>query len=97
MIVNLNSLTTLRAEWQTVVQMRSRMQNLITSTFTFDGSTSPSFGDVFYDLPSRLAFDVLKKVLLQAKAEGRITTSQQRLADLMDSAMTSLEQLARLT
>ena len=97
MIVNLNSLTTLRAEWQTVVQMRSRMQNLITSTFTFDVSTSPAFGDVFCDLPSRLAFDVLKKVLLQAKAEGRITTSQQRLADLMDSAMTSLEQLARLT
>src|SRR5215213_3885783 len=90
MIVNPSSLATLQAEWQTVVQMRERMKELVISIFAVDASTSPAFGDVFYNLPFRLAFEVLKKVLLQAKAEGLITTSQQRLADLMDSAMTSV-------
>ena len=90
MIANPSSLANLQAEWQAVVQMRERMEGLITSTFAFDASTSPAFGDVLYNLPFRLAFDVLKKALLQAKDEGLITTSQQRLADLMDSAITSL-------
>src|ERR1044071_8905025 len=90
MIVDLNSLGTLQAEWDGVVQMRSRMQELVTSTFAFDRSTSPAFGDVFYNLPFRLAFDVLKKVLLQARDEGLIATSQQRLADLLDSANNTL-------
>lgn len=90
MIANPSTLTVLQAEWQTVVQMRERMRALAASTFAFDASTSPAFGDILYNLPFRLAFDVLKKVLLQAKAEGIITTSQQRLADLMDNAITSL-------
>jgi hypothetical protein len=90
MIVNPRSRAVLQAEWQVVVQMRERMQALVTSTFAFDASTSPAFGDILYNLPFRLAFDVLKKVLLQAKAEGLIPNSQQRLADLMDSASTSL-------
>lgn len=90
MIANPSSLAGLQAEWQTVVHMRKRMQALVVSTFAFDASTSPAFGGILYNLPFRLAFDVLKKVLLQAKAEGLITTSQQRLADLMDNAITSL-------
>jgi len=90
MIVDPSSLATLQAEWQTVMQMRARMKELVISTFAVDASTSPAFGDVLYNLPFRLAFEVLKKVLLQAKAEGIITTSQQRLADLMDGAITSL-------
>jgi len=90
MLANPSSLAVLQAEWQTVVQMRERMQELVTSTFAFDASRSPAFGDIFYNLPFRLAFDVLKKVLLQAKAEGLITTSQQRLADLLESASNTL-------
>src|SRR5215211_4504944 len=90
MIVDPSSLATLQAEWQTVMQMRARMKELVISTLSVDASTSPAFGDVFYNLPFRLAFEVLKKVLLQAKAEGLIPTSQQRLADLMDSAITTL-------
>ena len=90
MIANSHSRAVLQAEWQTVVQMRERMQEIVTSTFALDASTSPAFGDILYNLPLRLAFDVLKKALLQAKAEGLIPTSQQRLADLMDSATTSL-------
>jgi hypothetical protein len=90
MIANPNSLALLQSEWQTVRQMRERMKELVISTFAVDTSTSPAFGDVLYNLPFRLAFEVLKKVLLQAKAEGLIPTSQQRLADLMDSAITSL-------
>jgi hypothetical protein len=89
-IANPSSLAVLQAEWQSVVQMQERMRALAASTFAFDASTSPAFGDILYNLPFRLAFDVLKKVLLQAKAEGIITTSQQRLADLVDSASNSL-------
>ena len=90
MIANPNSIAVLQAEWQAVVQMRERMQGLVTSTFALDAATSPAFGDILYNLPFRLAFDVLKKVLLQAKEEGLIATSQQRLAELMDSAAACL-------
>jgi hypothetical protein len=90
MIADPNTVATLQAEWQSVIRMRERMQELVTSTFAFDTSRSPAFGDILYNLPFQLAFDVLKKVLLQARAEGLITTSQQRLADLMDSAIASL-------
>ena len=90
MIANPSSLTLLQAEWQTVRQMRERIKGLIITTFAVDAFSSPAFGDVLYNLPFRLAFEVLKKVLLQAKAEGQIPTSQQRLSDLMDSAFTSL-------
>jgi hypothetical protein len=90
MIVNPNSLTTLQTEWEVAIHMRERMQNLVASTSAFNASTSPAFGDILYNLPFRLAFDVLKNVLLHAKEEGLILTSQERLADLMDSAITSL-------
>jgi hypothetical protein len=90
MIANPNSLALLQSEWQTVRQMRERIEELVISTFAIDVSISPAFGDVLYNLPFRLAFEVLKKVLLQAKAEGLIPKSQPRLADLMDSAITSL-------
>jgi hypothetical protein len=90
MIAKPGSLSVLQAEWQTVIHMRGRMQELVSSTFAFDASTSPAFGDVLYNLPFRLAFDVLKKVLLQARDEGLVATSQQRLADLLDSASNTL-------
>ena len=90
MIVNPNSLTTLQTKWEVAIHMRERMQNLVASTSAFNASTSPAFGDILYNLPFRLAFDVLKNVLLHAKEEGLILTSQERLADLMDSAITSL-------
>jgi len=90
MIANPSSVAALQAEWEGVTYMRERMQSLVASTSAFDASTSPAFGGILYNLPLRLAFDVLKKVLLQAKEEGLIPTTKQRLADLMDSAITSL-------
>ena len=90
MIANPSSLSDLQAEWQAVVQMRNRMRELVNSTFAFDVSTSPAFGGILYNLPFRLAFDVLKKVLLEARDEGLINTSQQRLADLVDGASKTL-------
>jgi hypothetical protein len=90
MIANPISLATLQSEWEGAIHMRERMQNLVASTSAFNASTSPAFGDILYNLPFRLAFDVLKNVLIQAKEEGRIPTSQERLVDLMDSAITSL-------
>ena len=90
MLADPGLLTVLRAEWQTVVEMRERMQHLIISTFALNANASPAFGDIFYNLPLRLAFEVLKKVLLQARDAGLIPASQQRLPDLMDSAVNSL-------
>ena len=90
MIANPSSVADLQAEWEGVTYMRERMQSLVASTSAFDASISAAFGGILYNLPLRLAFDVLKNVLLQAKEEGLISTSQQRLADLMDSAITSL-------
>lgn len=90
MIVDPNSLATFQAEWQGVIQMRERMRHLVVSTFAFDAKKSPAFGDLFYNLPFLLAFDVLKQVLLQAREEGLFTASRHRLSDLMDSAKGAL-------
>jgi hypothetical protein len=90
MIVNLNSLGTLQAEWNGVVQMRERMRQLALSIFAVDAKKSPAFGDILYNLPFLLAFGVLKQVLLQARDEGRFTSSRPQLSVLMDSAKNSL-------
>jgi hypothetical protein len=90
MIANPNSLATLQTEWQGVIQMRERMRHLVVSTFAFDAKKSPAFGDLLYNLPFLLAFDVLKHVLLQAREEGLFTASRHRLSDLMDSAKEAL-------
>jgi hypothetical protein len=90
-MVNLNSLSTLQAEWDGVVRMRDRVRQLVLSTFAVDVKKSPAFGDILYNLPYLLAFGVLKQVLLQAREEGRFTSSRPQLADLMDSAKNSLE------
>jgi hypothetical protein len=90
MIANPNSLATLQTEWHGVIQMRERMRHLVVSTFAFDANKSPAFGDLFYNLPFLLAFDVLKQVLLQAREEGLFAASRHRLVDLMDSAKTAL-------
>ncbi len=70
--------------------MRERMRHLVLSTFAFDAKKSPAFGDILYNLPFLLAFDVLKQVLLQARDEGRFTGSRPQLGDLIDSAKNSL-------
>lgn len=90
MIANLNSLATLQAEWQGMIQMRERIQQLVISTFAFDPIRSPAFGNILYNLPLLLAFDVLKHVLLEAREEGQFIVSGRRLGDLMDSAKISL-------
>jgi len=90
MIVNPGSLATLQAEWNGVVQMRERMQQLVLSTFAFDAKKSPAFGDIFYNLPFLLAFNVLKQVLLQARDEGRFIGPRPQLGSLIDSAKNSL-------
>lgn len=90
MIVNVNSLPNLQAEWQGAIRMRERIQQLVISTFAFDPTTSPAFGNVLYNLPFLLAFDVLKHVLLEAKEDGQFTGSGHRLSELMDSAKSSL-------
>jgi len=91
MIVNPNSLATLQAEWNGAVRMRDRVRHLVISTFAFDAKKSPAFGDLLYNLPFLLAFDVLKQVLLQAKEDGQFTSSQPQLSDLIDGAKNSLQ------
>ena len=50
----------------------------------------PAFGNVVYNLPFLLAFDVLKRALLRAKDEGCFTGSRRHLGGLMESAKTAL-------
>jgi hypothetical protein len=90
MIANPTSLKTLQAEWDGVVRMRERMRNLVVSTFALNTLTSPAFGDILYNLPFLLAFDVLKQALLQAREEGHFTGTGYQLGDLMDIAKASL-------
>src|SRR5215212_7235232 len=93
MITNSNSLRTLQSEWQGVVRMRDRVRHLVVSTFAFDAAQSPSFGDVLYNLPLVLAFDVLTKALILAKDEGLFTSYGDQLDELIDSAKTALSWL----
>jgi len=93
MIVSSSALSKLQSEWRGVVQMRDRVRHLVVSTFAFDSTQSPTFGDVLYNLPSVLAFDVLTKVLLLARDEGRFGSSGVQLDELMDSAKTALSWL----
>jgi hypothetical protein len=90
MIADLSSLATLQSEWQVAIHMRERMRHLAVSTFALNALTSPAFGDILYNLPFRLAFEVLKQVLLQARQEGLFTSKGYQLGDLMDSAKASL-------
>ena len=90
MIANPTSLETLQTEWEGVVRMRDRMRHLVVSTFALNTLTSPVFGDILYNLPFLLAFDVLKQALLQARDEGQLTGSGYQLDDLMDNAKVSL-------
>jgi len=88
-IDNLNRLETLKTQWQGVIQMRERMDHLVVTTFAFDPITSPIFGNILYNLPLVLAFDVLKQVLLQMNEKDPFPDFQQ-LGDLMDSRQASL-------
>jgi hypothetical protein len=91
MIANSSSLATLQAEWQGVVQMRERIRHLVLSTFALDANKSPAFGDVLYNLPLVLAFDVLGHALLEASDDERFAASRHELGNLMDRAKTALE------
>ena len=91
MIENPSSLAILQAELDGVVRMRDRIRNLVISTLAFDAKKSPAFGDLLYNLPFLLAFGVLKEALLQAREEGRFTSSRPQLGDLIDSAKNSLQ------
>lgn len=93
MIVNPSALATLQSEWRGVVRMRERVRRLVVSTFAFDDKQSPTFGDVLYNLPLILAFDVLTKVLLLAKEEGLFTSPGTQLHELIDSANTAFSWL----
>ena len=93
MIANLNTLATLQLEWHGVIRLRERIRRLATSTLTYNGCASPTCGiieNILYNLPFLLAFDVLKKVLLEACDEGLFASSQHHLGDLMEGAKTSL-------
>jgi hypothetical protein len=86
MIANLNSIAAVQFEWDGVLRMRERMDQLVISTFAFDPITSPLYANIFYNLPFQLALNVLQQVLLYAKDEGLIKTSQPELDRLMESA-----------
>jgi len=90
MIADSSSLATLQSEWAGAIYMRERMQQLTVSTFALNALTSPAFGNILYNLPFRLVFEVLKQVLLQARREGLFTSKGHQLADLMDGAKASL-------
>jgi hypothetical protein len=90
MIENPSALAALQSEWEGVVRMRERVRNLVFSTFAFDSTQSPSFGDVLYNLPLVLAFEVLTKALILAKDEGLFMSSSVQLDGLMDDAKTAL-------
>ena len=90
MIVNPPSAPTLEAEWQGVIRMRERIRHLVISTFISNKEESPAFGDIFYNLPLLLAFDVLEHTLLQWRGDEQFAGSGYQLSELLDSAKTSL-------
>ena len=90
MTINLSSVSSLQAEWQGVVQMRDRIRHLAITMFTLDARVSLTFGDVLYNLPLLLAFDVLRHVLIQAREDGYFTGSGYQLEELLLLAKTSL-------
>src|ERR1043165_2834591 len=93
MLLNPSALSTLQSEWQGVVRMRERIRHLVVSTFAFDSTQSPTFGDVLYNLPLVLAFDVLTKTLLFARDEHKFSGSSSQLDELMDAAKAALSWL----
>ena len=90
MIVNPNSLAALQDEWKGVVRMRERMKLLVVVTFASAAFTGPALGEVLYNLPLLLAFDVLKQVLIQAKEDGQFICPRNQLGNLMESAKVAL-------
>lgn len=73
--------------------MRERVRHLVVSTFAFDSTQSPTCGDVLYNLPLVLAFDVLTQTLLFARDERKFIGSGSQLDDLMDAARTAVSWL----
>jgi hypothetical protein len=90
MMENLNSLAALQTEWQDVIRMRERMDQLVISMFASDPITSPVFGNILYNLPFLLAIEVLKQALLQLGKVGQWMDPGYPLGDLMDRAKTSV-------
>ena len=90
MMENLNSLAALQTEWQDVIRMRERMDQLVISMFASDPITSPVFGNILYNLPFLLAIEVLKQALLQLGKVGQWMDPRYPLRDLMDRAENSV-------
>ena len=91
MIADTDELTKLQSEWAGVVHMLNRMKTLVTVTFATGGITGNALGNVVYNLPLLLAFDVLKQSLVQARNEGLIVDSRNQLGALMDSGQEALQ------
>ena len=91
MIADTDELTKLQSEWAGVVHMLNRMKTLVTVTFATGGITGNALGNVVYNLPLLLAFDVLKQSLVQARNEGLIVDSRNQLGALMDSGQDALQ------
>ena len=90
MLIHTTALSSLQAEWQGVVRMRQRMDELAAITFAWDAVTAPLFINILYNLPLVLAFNVLEHVLLQAKESGQFTCGGQQLEELMEGSRTAL-------
>jgi len=90
MIENPSLSAALQSQWQAVIRMRERMDQLVISTFAFETSASPVFCNILYNLPFRLAIHVLKQALLQLSEVEQWIGSKRSLGDLMDGARTSL-------
>jgi hypothetical protein len=90
MVRDAAALTALREEWAGVVKMRERIKLLCISTFAFGAFTAPAIGDMLYNLPLLLAFDVLGEALKQIKREGHFSGKSSYVGPLMDSAKTAL-------
>ena len=93
MIESSSAIFALQSDWLGVVRMRERVRHLVVSTFAFDANHSPTFGDVLYNLPLVLAFDVLTKILLLARDEGHFVSSSYQLDELIDSSKTAFSWL----
>ena len=90
MIKDPSELTRLQTEWAGVQRMRDRMKLLLTATFASGAFTAPALGDVVYNLPLLLAFDVLRQVLVALKDEGAFTCRTSQLGPLVDAAKSAL-------
>ena len=92
--MNFKSTTSLQNEWDSVLQMRERIDHLVVQTIAFEPITSPLFSNVLYNLPLQLALRVLTQVLIQMRDESA-KGSELRLRDLIDDTKNVLPSVNR--